>query len=85
MSVQIRISYEHDRELQDIISRLNGLGIKTKCAEQKGRYKRAYLTQCIDIPGFKRYNAIVKTSEIVDTKQSTPSNDGSHNGTGNAK
>lgn len=43
MSVQIRISYETDAELQAIVQRLDRPGMKVRTEEQKGRFKRAYI------------------------------------------
>ena len=43
MSIQIRISYETDAELQAIVQRLDCPGMKMQKAEQKGRFKRAYV------------------------------------------
>ena len=42
MSVQIRVSYQHDSELEQITDALAPMGLKCKVAEQKGYYKRAY-------------------------------------------
>ena len=43
MSLQIRISYQHDEELRKVTDALAPFGLKLNIAEQKGVYKRAYL------------------------------------------
>ena len=57
MSVQIKISYEHDAELQDIVQKLRCPGMKVRPAMQKGQFKRAYIKfQDVDITEKFRYN-----------------------------
>ena len=56
MSVKIRISYETESELQEVIQRLQQPGMKVKRAEQKGQFKRTY----VQLPG----NGIDKTKNF---------------------
>ena len=59
MSVQIKVSYETEAELRDIVQRLQRPGMKVKQAEQKGQYRRAYIRigeSTVDDSKNSRYN-----------------------------
>ena len=59
MSVQIRIGYETDQELNEVVRRLQAPGVKVRTAEQKGQYKRAYIkipSASVDKSETFRYN-----------------------------
>ncbi|WP_167955610.1 hypothetical protein [Anaerosporobacter faecicola] len=43
MSVKIKISYEHDQELQEIISLIKPKIKRCSKADKQGKYKRAYI------------------------------------------
>lgn len=43
MSIRIRVSYEHENELREVLDRLEPIGIKIKREPEAGRYKRAYI------------------------------------------
>lgn len=43
MSIQIKLSYESDWELDEVVRRLQQPGMRVKHAEQKGQYRRAYI------------------------------------------
>lgn len=64
MSVQIRLSYESDWELDEVVRRLQQPGMKLKHAEQRGQYRRAYIkipTPDVDKTGNFRYNRVEQT------------------------
>ena len=44
MSIRIKVSYEHEHELRDVLDHLQPIGITVKRAPEAGRYKRAYIT-----------------------------------------
>ena len=44
MSTQVRVSYEREPELLDVITSLGKRVLKVKREPAKGQYKRAYLT-----------------------------------------
>lgn len=45
MSIQIKVSYEREEELQSITDRLQDLNLTLETAPQAGQWKRAYLKQ----------------------------------------
>ena len=65
MSMQIRISYETDAELESIVKALSRPGMKVKPADQKGQYKRAYIkfSSTLDKAENFRYN---KSEQMFD-------------------
>lgn len=59
MSVQIKLSYETEQELNEVVRRLQQPGMKLKLAEQKGQFKRAYIripSATVDKTKNSRYN-----------------------------
>lgn len=64
MSIIIKLSYESDWELDEVARRLQQPGMKLKHAEQRGRFKRAYIripTPTVDKTKNFRYNNIEQT------------------------
>ena len=45
MSVKIKVSYTTDQELQEIVSLLSPVMKNVKIKPQKGKFKRAYISQ----------------------------------------
>lgn len=43
MSVKLKVSYEHEYELEEIVRMLSPILENVKVCKEKGKYKRAYI------------------------------------------
>ena len=66
MSLRIRVSYETDQELMQVLDLLSPLGLKVKMPEPKGNYRRVYMNSPNPTPYYGRHEVIRKGSTPSD-------------------
>lgn len=79
MSMKISIFYDTDKELEEVSNRLRDLGIKVKQADQKGKYRRAYISigntrsrKHVDKARNERYNTDENVFNVPDISREYP-------------